>query len=141
MKLWRRLEQRTSRGKDPKGHKGFTMIELAVALAILGILIAIAVPTYLGVRNRAYDSEAKQTLGEIRSLSWSQRLERDTWPQTIDATGYSPTPGARWNYGVTFTDDISPLVITATGMAGEPTDGRTWTLTLTTTGSAELTGP
>jgi type IV pilus assembly protein PilA len=48
-----------------KGKKGFTLIELLIVIAIIGILSAIAIPTYLSYVNRAKDSEASTNLGAI----------------------------------------------------------------------------
>jgi len=48
-----------------KSQKGFTLIELLIVIAIIGILSAIAIPTYLNYVNRAKDSEAHTNLGAI----------------------------------------------------------------------------
>lgn len=46
-------------------RKGFTLIEMVIVIAILGILIAIAVPRLAGFRTRAQDSADKATAATI----------------------------------------------------------------------------
>jgi type IV pilus assembly protein PilA len=45
-----------------RSDEGFTLIELMVTVLILGVLIAIGLPTYLGTRERAYDRRTQENI-------------------------------------------------------------------------------
>src|SRR3989304_3740721 len=45
-----------------RSEEGFTLIELMVVVLIIAILIAIAIPTFIGMRDRGYDSQSKSNL-------------------------------------------------------------------------------
>jgi type IV pilus assembly protein PilA len=65
------------RGDD---EQGFTLIELMVVVLIIAILIAIAIPTFLGARARAQDAAAKSDLRN------GLTAEKTTY---VDTQGYS----------------------------------------------------
>ena len=46
-------------------ESGFTLTELAVGMLVVGILASVAVPSFLGSRNNAYDKEAQASLTAV----------------------------------------------------------------------------
>lgn len=51
--------------KRAKNKKGFTLIELMIVVAIVGILAAIAIPNFLNYQAKSQQTEAKTNLGSI----------------------------------------------------------------------------
>jgi len=62
-----------------RNRKGFTLVELMIVVAIIGILAAIAIPNFLNFRLKAKTSEAKSNLGAIRSTEVAYYAEWSTW--------------------------------------------------------------
>ena len=50
------------KAKIANRESGFTLTELAVAMLVVGILASVAVPSFLGSRNSAYDKEAQRSI-------------------------------------------------------------------------------
>lgn len=62
--------------KRLKGQKGFTLIELMIVVAIIGILAAIAIPNFLQYQMKSRQSEAKTNLQAIKTSQVSFQAER-----------------------------------------------------------------
>lgn len=121
---------------------GFTLIELVVVLAILGILIALAVPRYLGARRNALVAEGDNVVQELKTLSWAYYQQYSTWVgitagNMATTFGFAPPGGLTgcWSYDLAVAGAATSIEIRA---SDEPA-GRTACGPLPGTGVVTLT--
>ena len=63
-----------------KNKKGFTLIELMIVIAIIGILAAIAIPQFAKYRRKAYNSAALSDLKNFRTDVEAFYADYDRYP-------------------------------------------------------------
>ena len=95
LKLLQHLNQK-------KQNEGFTLIELLVVIIIIGILSAIALPSFLSQANKAKQSEAKTYIGSINKSQQAFYTEKSRFTTDINETGVGvKTKTVNYEYKVT----------------------------------------
>ena len=117
-----------------RAQKGFTLIELMIVVAIIGILAAIALPAYQDYTARAQVTEAIAATSPIR-LAVSEFVQtQGTWPTSDEESGVSGFDATQFVSAVGFAQPTITATMSALArasgdiqltaqIAGDPTDG------------------
>jgi len=113
-----------------RNKKGFTLIELMIVVAIIGILAAIAIPNFLKFQAKSKQSEAKTNLKAIYTAETGYYGENNTY-NTFDRVNWEPVGTARYTYSLGSDNGIatSPTVTVGSIFAITGTSGGTFTIT------------
>ena len=65
-----------------KDNKGFTLVELIVVIAILGVLMAVLVPQYIQYIDKSRQKTDFSTMEEIRHTATLEAAQQETFPAT-----------------------------------------------------------
>jgi len=90
-----------------KTEQGFTLIELLVVIIIIGILSAIALPSFLNQANKAKQAEAKTYTGTLNRVQQAHFLEKTRFAGTLEDLA-NPVPAETANYSYGFSSVNPP---------------------------------
>jgi len=120
-----------------KAQQGFTLIELMIVVAIIGILAAVAIPAYSDYMTRSKVAELVSVGAPIKTAVSEYKITNGTYPATSTAGGFSNDITSKYvtSVGVAATGGV----ITITGNNAASALGTSVVLVLTPTENASGT--
>ncbi len=92
-----------------KVQQGFTLIELMIVVAIIGILAAIAIPAYQDYTIRSQVTEGLSLASAVKTSVAEVYADEGAWPADLAAAGIANSPVGKYVLGITV--DAGTIVI------------------------------
>ena len=100
-------------------QKGFTLIELMIVVAIIGILAAVALPAYQDYTARSQMSEALNLAGGQKGAVTEYRADKGAWPTDNTQAGVAAATDIKGNYvdNVAIASGVITATMKSTGVS------------------------
>lgn len=131
MKPFTSLDFAGRTGSAPGAHRGFTLTEVLITMVVLGVLVAVALPSYQSSLRKSRRAEAFNALTSIQQASERHRSNNPTFTNNLTASPSASIPGlgqpgtrtvsGYYDLAVTVVD-ATTYVATATAVAGTSQD-------------------